>query len=164
MGQLGHVASLGLFVCALDRPQEGVIAALTTRGGCRLGGDIGRQGLRGRGRAGRDLRLAAPEQHDVELLGQRLPAGRSTRAFDVLFSNQDSIRMAANLHGDMIRVAVENSMRIPGALTVLGTPIDLRPPMSQPTSWPVETDHVTMAPNAYRGTQIPGRNAPTSSW
>ena len=28
-GQLGHVASLGLFVCALDRPQEGVIGALT---------------------------------------------------------------------------------------------------------------------------------------
>ncbi len=29
-GQLGHVASLGLFVCALDRPQEGVIGALYT--------------------------------------------------------------------------------------------------------------------------------------
>ena len=30
-GRLGNVASLGLFVCALDRPQEGVIGALTTR-------------------------------------------------------------------------------------------------------------------------------------
>jgi len=30
-GRLGNVASLGLFVCALDRPQEGIIGALTTR-------------------------------------------------------------------------------------------------------------------------------------
>jgi poly(3-hydroxyalkanoate) synthetase len=30
-GRLGNVASLGLFVCALDSPQEGVIGAVTTR-------------------------------------------------------------------------------------------------------------------------------------
>ena len=41
--------------------------------------------------------------------------GAPPPAFYILkISNQDSIRMAAPLHGDMIRVAVENSMRIPG--------------------------------------------------
>ena len=41
--------------------------------------------------------------------------GAPPLAFDILYWNQDSIRMAAGLHADMIQVAVENSMRIPGA-------------------------------------------------
>ena len=42
--------------------------------------------------------------------------GAPPPAFDILYWNQDSIHMAAGLHADMIRVAVENSMRIPGGL------------------------------------------------
>ena len=81
--------------------------------------------------------------------------GAPPPAFNVLW-NQDSVRMAAGLQRDMIRVAVENSMRIPGALTVLGTPIDLASADVPTYVLAGETDHIVPWQNAYRATQILG--------
>ena len=53
------------------------------------------------------------------LLGKRPPA------FDILFWNSDTTRMTAALHADFVDLAMENSLTRPGALTVLGVPIDL---------------------------------------
>jgi poly(3-hydroxyalkanoate) synthetase len=82
--------------------------------------------------------------------------GAPPPAFDILYWNQDSVRMAAGLHADMIRVAVENSMRIPGKLTVLGTPIDLASADVPTYVLAGETDHIVPWQNAYRATQILG--------
>jgi class II poly(R)-hydroxyalkanoic acid synthase len=51
--------------------------------------------------------------------------GRSPAAFDVLFWNADTTRMAAGLHRDMVRMGVQNSLTKPGAVSMLGTPVDL---------------------------------------
>ena len=56
--------------------------------------------------------------------------------------------MAAGLHADMIRLAMENSMRIPGALTVLGTPIDLGSADVPTYVLAGETDHIVPWQNA----------------
>jgi polyhydroxyalkanoate synthase len=56
----------------------------------------------------------------------------------------------------MIRVAVENSMRIPGALTVLGTPIDLASADVPTYVLAGQTDHIVPWHNAYRATQMLG--------
>jgi poly(3-hydroxyalkanoate) synthetase len=53
------------------------------------------------------------------LLGKRPPA------FDILFWNSDTTRMTAALHADFVDLALENSLTRPGALTVLGAPVDL---------------------------------------
>ena len=82
--------------------------------------------------------------------------GAQPPAFDILYWNQDTVRMAAGLHRAMIRVAVENSMRIPGALTVLGTPIDLASADVPTYVLAGETDHIVRWQNAYRSTQILG--------
>ena len=125
-GRLGNVASLGLFVCALDSPQEGVIGAVTTREAAAAA--VAASAYRGYldGRALAEI-FAWLRPNDMiwnywvnnYLLGAR--RRRSTSSTGI----RTSSRMAAGLHADMIRVAVENSMRIPGKLTVLGTPIDL---------------------------------------
>ena len=160
-GRLGNVASLGLFVCALDRPQEGVIGALTTREAAAA--SVAASAVRGYvdGRALAEI-FAWLRPNDMiwnyywvnnYLLGAPPPA------FDILYWNQDSIRMPAGLHADMIRMAMENSMCIPGALTVLGTPIDLGSADVPTYVLAGETDHIVPWQNAYRATQILGGTA-----
>jgi polyhydroxyalkanoate synthase subunit PhaC len=51
--------------------------------------------------------------------------GRSPAAFDVLFWNADTTRMMAALHRDMVLMGMHNSLVTPGAVRMLGTPVDL---------------------------------------
>ena len=51
--------------------------------------------------------------------------GKTPPAFDVLYWNQDAVRLAAGLHRDFVRLALDNSLARPGGLTVLGSPVDL---------------------------------------
>ena len=48
--------------------------------------------------------------------------GKSPAAFDVLYWNADTTRMAAALHRDMVTMGVHNSLATPGAVSMLGTP------------------------------------------
>jgi polyhydroxyalkanoate synthase len=116
-GRLGNVASLGLFVCALDRPQEGVIGAVTTReaAATAVAASAARGYVDGKALAQIFAWLGANDMMWNYWVNNYL-LGAPPPAFDILYWNQDSIRMAAGLHGDMVRVAVENSMCIPGRL------------------------------------------------
>jgi polyhydroxyalkanoate synthase len=51
--------------------------------------------------------------------------GRKPPAFDVLYWNADTTRMAAQLHRDFITLALSNGLTKPGDATLLGTPTDL---------------------------------------
>ncbi len=51
--------------------------------------------------------------------------GKQPPAFDVLYWNADTTRMAAELHADFLDLAVANKMVTPGAASVLGSPVDL---------------------------------------
>ena len=51
--------------------------------------------------------------------------GKKPPAFDILFWNADTTRMTAALHADFVDLAMDNKLVTPGALTVLGAPIDL---------------------------------------
>jgi polyhydroxyalkanoate synthase len=156
-GRLGHVASLGLFVCALDRPQEGVIGAITTReaAAAAVAASAAKGYVDGRALA-QIFAWLRPNDMIWNYWVNNYLRGAPPPAFDILYWNQDSIRMAAGLHADMIKVAVENSMRIPGGLTVLGTPIDLASADVPTYVLAGETDHIVPWANAYGGTQILG--------
>ena len=159
-GRLGNVASLGLFVCALDRPQEGIIGALTTREAAAA--SVAASAVRGHvdGRALAEIfAWLRPNDMIWNYWVNNYLLGAPPPAFDILYWNQDSIRMPAGLHADMIRLAMENSMRIPGALTVLGTPIDLGSADVPTYVLAGETDHIVPWQNAYRATQILGGTA-----
>ena len=63
--------------------------------------------------------------------------GKKPPAFDILFWNADTTRMTAGLHADFVDLALDNLLAQPGAITVLGVPIDLsQHPDRQPTSSP----------------------------
>jgi poly(3-hydroxyalkanoate) synthetase len=51
--------------------------------------------------------------------------GRAPAAFDVLYWNADTTRMAAALHKDMVLMGLHNALTHPGAVSMLGTPVDL---------------------------------------
>ena len=51
--------------------------------------------------------------------------GNRPPAFDILYWNADSTRLAAEFHADLLRMFLENPMRNKGRLTVLNTPIDM---------------------------------------
>ncbi len=84
------------------------------------------------------------------LLGRRPPA------FDILFWNSDTTRMSAALHADFVDLAMENQLTHPGALTVLGVPIDLGKITVDSYIVAGIADHITPWENCYRTTQLFG--------
>jgi polyhydroxyalkanoate synthase len=84
------------------------------------------------------------------LLGKRPPA------FDILFWNADTTRMTAGLHADFVDMAVDNSLARPGAVTVLGVPIDLGKVTVDSYVVAGIADHITPWENCYRTTQLFG--------
>lgn len=84
------------------------------------------------------------------LLGKRPPA------FDILFWNSDATRMSAGLHADFVDVAMDNSLTRPGALTVLGVPIDLGNITVDSYVLAGIADHITPWENCYRSARLFG--------
>lgn len=84
------------------------------------------------------------------LLGKRPPA------LDLLFWNSDTTRMAAGLHADFIDAAVDRQLTRPGALKVLGVPIDLGAITVDSYIVAGLTDHITPWQSCYRTTELLG--------
>ena len=108
-------------------------------------------GARGR------LGVAAAERSGLELRRQQLPAGKAPPAFDILYWNQDAVRLAAGLHRDFIRLGLENGFTHPGALEVLGY-ADRPGRRSTLDGYAVAglTDHIVPWENAYRSARLLG--------
>jgi polyhydroxyalkanoate synthase len=87
--------------------------------------------------------------------------GKKPPAFDLLFWNADmfwnadTTRMPAQLHADFVGLAMDNHLVTPGAMTVLGVPVDL--PSIEVDAYVVAgiADHLTRQ-NCYRSTQLLG--------
>jgi len=76
--------------------------------------------------------------------------GRTPPAFDVLYWNQDTVRLAAGLHRDFVRIALDNLLAEAGAVTVLGTPVDLGQVDVDTYVVAGRSDHIVPWENAYR--------------
>ena len=84
------------------------------------------------------------------LLGQDPPA------WDVLYWNQDQTNMPAALHRDFVQLGLENSLIRPGALSVLGTPVDLSAVTVDSYVVGAVSDHIAPWKNVYSTTQLLG--------
>ena len=82
--------------------------------------------------------------------------GKEPPAFDILYWNQDAVRLAAGLHRDFIHLGLENSFARPGALSVLGTPVDLGAVDVDIYAVAGSTDHIVPWENAYRSVRLLG--------
>jgi poly[(R)-3-hydroxyalkanoate] polymerase subunit PhaC len=80
--------------------------------------------------------------------------GRKPPAFDILFWNADTTRMTAGLHQDFLRMGSTNALVKPGAVTMLGSPVDLA--LIDRDTYLVAgiTDHICPWQSCYRSTQL----------
>jgi len=82
--------------------------------------------------------------------------GNDPAAFDVLYWNNDTTRLPARLHGDLLGVLETNAFAHPGTLTVLETPIDLSRVTNDAYLIAGTTDHITPWQGCYATTQLLG--------
>jgi polyhydroxyalkanoate synthase len=84
------------------------------------------------------------------LLGQDPPA------FDILAWNSDTTRLPGALQGQLLTIAEQNALAVPGSMKLLGTPVDLGLATLDSYVVGAETDHLVPWRGAYRTTQLLG--------
>ncbi len=151
------VASLTLLVCALDNARAGTASALASREVAAAAvAESARKGyLDGRALAGvfawlRPNDLIWSYAVNNYLMGRRPPS------FDVLYWNQDTVRLAAGLHRDFVRMALENSLARAGAVEVLDEPVDLGAVTADVYAVAGLNDHLVPWENAFRSARLFG--------
>jgi poly[(R)-3-hydroxyalkanoate] polymerase subunit PhaC len=156
-GGLGGVASLTLFVCALDSERAGTAVALASREAAAAAiAESARRGyLDGQALAGVFAWLR-PNDLVWNYVVNNYLLGKKPPAFDVLFWNQDTVRLAAGLHRDFVRLALDNTLTRPGALEVLGSPVDVTALKLDSYVVAGLSDHIVPWQNAYRSTRLLG--------
>jgi polyhydroxyalkanoate synthase len=157
IGRQDRLAALCLAVTVIDNDEAGTLSALVDdRLASRAKAKSARKGyLDGRALAEvfawlRPGDLVWNYWVNNYLLGKRPPA------FDILFWNSDTTRMTAALHADFVDLAMENSLTRPGALSVLGVPIDLGAITVDSYVVAGIADHITPWESCYRSAQLLG--------
>jgi polyhydroxyalkanoate synthase len=82
--------------------------------------------------------------------------GKSPAPFDVLYWNADTTRMAAALHRDMVQMGLHNALATPGAVSMLGTPVDLSALTVDSYVVAGISDHISPWPACYRSARLLG--------
>jgi poly[(R)-3-hydroxyalkanoate] polymerase subunit PhaC len=156
-GRLGEIASLTLMVCALDNAQAGTVSALASRDlAAAAVAESARKGyLDGQALAGVFTWLR-PNDLVWSYVVNNYLLGKEPPAFDILYWNQDTVRMSAGLHRDFIHIGLENSFTQPGGLELLGTPVDMSAVDLDVYAIAGLSDHIVPWENAYRSAQLFG--------
>ncbi|MCV7005253.1 PHA/PHB synthase family protein [Mycobacterium gordonae] len=82
--------------------------------------------------------------------------GRKPAAFDVLFWNADTTRMTAALHRDMVLMGLRNALVEPGAVSMLGTAVDLAQVTNDAYVVGGVADHISPWQATYRSARLLG--------
>jgi polyhydroxyalkanoate synthase subunit PhaC len=156
-GQQGRLAAFGLLVTVLDTARAGMPAALADRRLATAATALSKRRGYLDGRALAEVfAWLRPEDLVWNYWVNNYLLGRKPPAFDILYWNSDTTRMSAKLHADFVDLAMENHLVTPGAMVVLGRPVDLS--KIEVDSYVVAgiADHLTPWQNCYRSTQLLG--------
>jgi len=82
--------------------------------------------------------------------------GNEPPVFDILFWNNDTTRLPAAFHGDLIEMSKNNPLIRPNALEMCGTPIDLKQVTADIFSLAGTNDHITPWKSCYKSAQLFG--------
>jgi len=156
-GRLGEVASLTLLVSALDNAQEGRIEALASRPVAAAAvAESARRGYLDGDALASVFSWLRPNDLIWNYVVNNYMLGKEPPAFDILYWNQDTVRMAAGLHRDFVTMALDNALATPGGMRVLGTDVDLGQVNVDTYIVAGSNDHIVDWRNAYRSTQLLG--------
>ncbi|MGZ4267449.1 MAG: PHA/PHB synthase family protein [Solirubrobacteraceae bacterium] len=161
---LGHLAATGeqdkfgtltMMVCALDQARMGTTGALATREVAAAAvAESARKGyVDGQALAGVFAWLR-PNDLVWNYFVNNYLLGKDPPAFDILYWNQDSVRLAAGLHRDFVRIGLDNALTHPGEVEVLDTPTDLSAITLDSYTVAGLNDHIVPWQNAYRSTLL----------
>jgi polyhydroxyalkanoate synthase subunit PhaC len=156
-GRQDRLAAFALAVTVIDSSRSGIAFAVVNRRLAKAAKAVSRRRGYLDGRALAEM-FAWLRPNDLiwsyvvnnYLLGRRPPA------FDILFWNQDTVRLAAGLHRDFIQIALDNPLVEPGALELLGTPLDLGQVTVDSYVVAGIADHITPWENCQRTTRMLG--------
>ena len=80
--------------------------------------------------------------------------GNRPPAFDILYWNSDTTRLPAEFHADLLRMFMENPLKVPGKIEALGTPIDMSKVDVPAYVVAGITDHITPWQACYQSKNI----------
>src|SRR5260221_3074973 len=162
---LGHLAAQGdqrihavtFLVTVLDTSVESTMGLFATRETIAAAREASRLkgGIEGQEMA-RVFAWLRPNELNWNYWVNNYLIGKDPAAFDVLYWNNDTTRLPANLHGDLLDLVETNALTHPGAFEVLGTPIDLSQVTNDAYIVAGITDHITPWQGCYATTQLLG--------
>lgn len=156
-GRLGVASSLTLMVCAIDSTRAGTASALATKElAATAVAESARKGYLTSEALGSVFAWLRPNDLIWNYVVNNYWLGREPPAFDILYWNQDGVRLAAGLHRDFVKLAMQNALATPRAFTVLGTPVDLGDVTIDSYIVAGASDHIVPWHNAYASTQLLG--------
>ena len=157
MGQHDRLAGLTLMVTVLDQRKAGFAAAAIDEEMANIAIALSaRKGYLD----GRSLAEVFAWLRPTDLVWRywvnNYVEGKTPAAFDVLFWNADTTRMAAALHRDMVMTGLHNSLVAPGEATMLGTPVELSKLTADVYVVAGIADHISPWQACYRSARLLG--------
>ena len=165
MALLGHLAAKGdrhvnavtLLVALLDTEAESLVGSFATAEALALARLRSRlKGVLSGDELGRGFAWLRPNDLVWNYWVNNYLMGNDPPAFDVLYWNNDTTSLPARLHGDFLDMFATNPFKNPGALSVLGTPIDLAKVTCDAFILAGLTDHIVPWKACYATTQMLG--------
>jgi polyhydroxyalkanoate synthase subunit PhaC len=156
-GELTKLASLCLGVTVLDQARAGTAGAMIDEetAAAAMAVSQARGYLDGRALA-EVFAWLRPDDLIWNYWVNNYLQGRPPPAFDILSWNADTTRLPAALHHDFIKLALANALTVPGAATMLGSPVDLSKVDTEAYVIAGAADHLCPWESCYRTTGLLG--------
>ena len=156
-GELDRLATMCLGVTILDQARAGTAGAMISERTARAATAVSRARGYLDGRALAEVfAWLRPDDLIWNYWVNNYLEGKPPPAFDILYWNADTTRLPAALHRDFIQIALANSLTVPGAATMLGSPVDLSKVDTESYVIAGVADHLCPWQSCYRTTQLLG--------
>jgi polyhydroxyalkanoate synthase subunit PhaC len=160
---LGHLAAIGddsiesatLLVTVLDTDAPTLLGQFASRSGVAATIEKSRRkGVLEGSEMARVFAWLRPNDLVWLFVANNWVMGNRPPAFDILYWNSDTTRLPAQFHADLLRMFMDNPLKVPGKITALGTPIDMS--RVQVPAYVVAgiTDHITPWQACYQSKNI----------